>query len=447
MIRLFYLALALFFGFSFTCLSQDIQGFQFHKPHKKSYKIGFVNYNNLVILKVKLNNRPMNFLLDTGVDKTVLFGLEGDEELIKNTSTRILIKGVSGKKQTYAYKNENNLLEIGKLKDTSHDVYAIFDRDFNISDKIGYQVQGIIGYNFFKDVVVRLNYKRDFIKIYNPEYFSKSLRSYESKDLRLYKQKPYIKTQLKQKGKTRSFVFLLDTGSGDAIWVKPQPDTKIPEKNFDDILGYGFADIIRGKRSKANAFNLGSYQLKSPKIAYPDTLAYSGLGFTSKSGVIGSEIMRRFHWVFDYASNKVYFKKNNDFSDKFNYDMSGLILRYDGYQIITRYTNVFSRAKAQTDNSAGYNKIATQPEFFLDKRPILRVGAVRPNSSAFEAGFVEGDEIVSINSRPSYKYDLQEIMKMFSSEEGRVINFEIRRGGRLYEKSLTLKSRFLEQDF
>ncbi len=157
--------------------------------------------------------------------------------------------------------------------------------------------------------------------------------------------------------------------------------------------------------------------------------------------------MRRFHWVFDYASNKVYFKKNNDFSDKFNYDMSGLILRYDGYQIITRYTNVFSRAKAQTDNSAGYNKIATQPEFFLDKRPILRVGAVRLNSSAFEAGFVEGDEIVSINSRPSYKYDLQEIMKMFSSEEGRVINFEIRRGGRLYEKSLTLKSRFLEQDF
>jgi len=444
MIKRFHFILVLFLGFCITCLSQNNQGFKFHKPDKKRYKIGFVNYNNLIIIKVKLNNRSMNFLVDTGVDKTVLFGLEGDEESIKKNSTKILIRGVSGNKKTYAYKNENNLLEIGKLKDTSHDIYAIFDKDFNISDKIGYQVQGILGYNFFKDVIVKINYKRDFIKIYNPKNFSKALRSYESIDLKLYKQKPYIETQLKQKGKMRSFLFLLDTGSGDAIWVQPQPDTRIPEKNFDDILGYGFADIIKGKRSKADAFNLGSYQLKSPKIAYPDTLAYSGLEFTSKSGVIGSEIMRRFHWVMDYTNKKVYFKKNNDFSDPFNYDMSGLILKYDGYQIITSYVNVFSRAKAQTDNSAGYNKIADEPDFYIDKRPILRVGAVRPNSSAFEAGFVEGDEIVSINSRASHKYDLQEIMKIFSSEEGRIINFEIRRGGRLYEKSLRLKSRFLE---
>jgi hypothetical protein len=236
----------------------------------------------------------------------------------------------------------------------------------------------------------------------------------------------------------------MDTGSGDAIWVKPQEDTVIPDNNFEDILGYGFADIIKGKRSKAEAFQLGSYILKSPKIAYPDTLAYSGLQFTSKSGVIGSEIMRRFHWIFDYQKNKVYFKKNSDFSDEFNYDMSGLILRYYGYQVITRYTNVFSRAKAQTDNSAGYNKAYDEPEFYLEKRPILIVGAVRPNSSAYEAGFVEGDEIVSINGRPSHRYDLQELMKMFSSEEGKLINFEIRRGGIIYEKSLELMSRFLE---
>lgn len=444
MLRALFLTLILFFVYSMTCIAQNSSGFQFHQSYKKSYKIGFVNYNNLIIIKVKLNSRPMNFLLDTGVDKTILFGLEDDEELIKNTSKKILIRGVSGKKKTYAYKNENNTLEIGKLKDKSHDVYAVFDSDFNISDKIGYQIQGILGYEFFKDLVVKVNYARNYLKIDNPKYFKKSLRSYESLDMRLYKQKPYIKTQLKQNDTLSDYIFLLDTGSGDAIWIRPQADTKIPENNFEDILGYGFADIIKGRRSKADAFFLGSYSLKSAKIAYPDTLSYSGLDFTSKSGVIGSEIMRRFHWIFDYKNYKVYFKKNNDFSDKFNYDMSGLILRYDGYQIITRYMNVFSRAKSQNDNSAGYNKVKDEPEFFVEQRPILRVGAVRPNSSAFEAGFVEGDEIVRINNRPSYKYDLQEIMRMFSSEEGRTINFQIRRGGSLYEKSLTLMSRFLE---
>jgi C-terminal processing protease CtpA/Prc len=154
--------------------------------------------------------------------------------------------------------------------------------------------------------------------------------------------------------------------------------------------------------------------------------------------------MRRFNWIFDYQNNKVYFKKNSDFNDKFNYDMSGLVLIYDGYQEITQYINVFSRAKSQTDNSAGYNKIKNEPQFYLEKRPVLKVGAIRPNSSAFEAGFIEGDEIVSISGRPSYRYDLQELMRLFSSEQGKKINFEIRRFGILYDKSLILRSRFLE---
>jgi len=433
------------FLISFNALAQNYSGFSFHRPSKRCYKINFVNFNNLIIIGVELNGIPMNFLLDTGVDKTVVFGLEDQNNEIKNTADKILIKGVSGKEKTYAYKVKDNELVIDKLKDSQHSIYAIFDKKFNVSDKIGYQVQGIIGYDFFKDLIVKINYIKNHLKVYNPQYFTKSLNAYESLDLRLFKQKPYIKSMLKQNKVWREFILLLDTGSGDAIWVKSTSDIEVPKVNFDDILGYGFADIIKGKRAIAQSFKLGSNNLEQPKIAYPDSLAYSGVNFAKYTGVLGSEILRRFHWFFDYDNSKIYFKPNNDFNEPFNYDMSGLVLKYDGYQQIAQYQNVFPKAQTQHDNSKGYNKVKNaQPKLIIERRPILKVGAVRPNSSAFEAGFVKGDQILKINGRLSYRYDFEEILKILSSEESRKITFEIKRGGRQYDKSLKLKSRLDE---
>lgn len=103
-----------FYHFNFT-FAQNDDGFQFHRASKKRYIVPFTNYNNLIIIEAELNGNKMNLLLDTGVDKTILFGIEGDEEEIKKNSEKILIKGVSGKKITYAYKNDNNRLKIDKL--------------------------------------------------------------------------------------------------------------------------------------------------------------------------------------------------------------------------------------------------------------------------------------------------------------------------------------------
>jgi len=444
MLKLQNIPLVFLLIISYCVQAQDNTGFQFHRESKRSYKVNFVNFNNLIIVKAKLNGQPMNFLVDTGVDNTVLFGLSDIANQFKRNSKRVLIKGVSGKTKTYAYKIENNLLEIGKLKDTTHDVYAIFDDNFNVSDKIGYPIQGILGYDFFKDHLVQVNYARNYLKIFNPDHFNKSLKSYDALDLRLFKNKPYVKATVKLTERWQEYVFLLDTGSSDAIWIKPNKGTNIPEKNFDDILGYGFTDIIKGKRAKAESFQLGSQELDAVKIAYPDTLAYEGINFSPKSGVIGSEIMRRFHWIFDYENLKVYVKANADSDDDFNYDMSGLVLKYDGYQSIAHFQIFFPQAKAQTDNSAGYNKIDNTPDVYVELRPVLKVGAIRPNSSAFDAGFIEEDIILRISGRLSHRYDLEEIMEILSQGEGKKINFVIQRGGRVYDKSLTLKSRFSE---
>lgn len=424
---------------------QNENGFQFERKSKSAYKINFVNFNNLIIIKIKLNGKPFNFLLDTGVDNTVVFGLEGNAEALMKNANKILIKGVSGAKQTFAYQTSHNKLEIGKLIDKSHEIYAIFDPDFNLSDKIGYPVQGIIGTDFFKNHIVKINYITNNIKVYNPEKYNRKNRRYDLLNLRFIRNKPYIQTAIQQTDSLETFTLLLDSGSGDAIWVKPYPDIQMPSKTFDDILGFGFAKIINGKKAKAKAVKLGGYTLDSPKIAYPDSTAYEGVPTIMKSGILGSEVMRRFHWIFDYKNQKVYIKPNSDFSDPFNYDMSGLILKYDGFQQIARFDNLFANpiAGVQTDNSDGYNKIK-QPTFTIELRPILIVDAVRPNSSAYYAGFVEGDVLLKIKGRSTFRYNLEEIYEILSSKEGETVEFLIDRNGSQYNKSLTLKSRFLE---
>jgi hypothetical protein len=445
MYKVFFTVFLIFFPF-FNANAQEDYGFQFENSNKRFYKINFVNFNNLIIVEIKLNGKPLNFLLDTGVNSTVVFGIEDDQDAIKEQSEKILIKGVSGAKETYAYKTVNNSLEIGNLKDPKHVVYAIFDKDFNLSDKIGYPVQGIIGYDFFENHLIEINYIKNQLKVYNTKLYPNKLKRYSNKDIRLLANKPYIKTTLNQVDEDEDFVFLLDSGSGDAIWVSYHEDMKLPKRNFDDILGYGFAKIVKGK--KAKALHLDKYTLESPKIAYPDSSAYKGLPFTNKSGSLGSEVMRRFHWIFDYRKNKVYFKANSDFSDPFNYDMSGLVLKYDGFQEIARFENLFAdnRTGVQTDNSAGYNKISFNPKITIELRPILLIDAIRPNSSAYEAGFVEGDKILKINGRDSHKYNLEQIFKILSSKEGETIKLHIERNGIVYNKSLTLKSRFSESD-
>ena len=435
---LFFLSIVLL-----DCNTQA-QGFQFHRDHKRSYKVNFVNFNNLIIVKVKLNGQPMNFLIDTGVDKTVVFGLKDKEEVLKKESEKILIKGVSGQHKTFAYKVENNTLAIDKFKDQSHDVYVIFDDNFNVSDKIGYPIQGILCHDFFKNHVFKINYTRTFIKIYNPKYFNKKLRSYNKLKLSIFKGKPYVKASIKVIDEWQEFIFLIDTGSGDAVWLKPNTNTEIPNKNFEDILGYGFADVIEGTRSKASSLKIGNITLEKPKIAYPDTTSYQGVNFTDKSGVFGSEVLRRFHWVLDYKNAAVYLKPNRFFEDIFNYDMSGLVLKYDGFQARTYFQNIFPQTSTNKGNSNATQRIETKAKVFVQLEPILKIGAVRPNSSAFEAGFIEGDIITKIQGRRSDRYDLEEITQLLSSEEGKKIDFEIKRGGRIYEKSLILKSRFLE---
>ena len=59
--------------------------FQFPNKHRNFQKLSFQLINNIIVIPVEVNNTKLSFILDTGVDKTILFSLSENDSLgLKN---------------------------------------------------------------------------------------------------------------------------------------------------------------------------------------------------------------------------------------------------------------------------------------------------------------------------------------------------------------------------
>ena len=63
----------------------------------------------------------------------------------------------------------------------------------------------------------------------------------------------------------------------------------------------------------------------------------------------------------------------------------------------------------------------------LTKEKRWYIGEVREGSPGHQAGILPFDEILSINSVPLAFWELEQLFKLLRSEEGREIQFELRR--------------------
>ena len=73
-------------------------------------------------------------------------------------------------------------------------MYIILDQEFNLSSHVGIPVNGIIGYNFFKNNLVEINYERKRIVIYkdNDKNRKKIEKKFKKVAITIEKSKPYL---------------------------------------------------------------------------------------------------------------------------------------------------------------------------------------------------------------------------------------------------------------
>ncbi len=407
--------------------------FEFSKNRVKD-KVAFKLINNLILIPVLVNDVPLNFLLDTGASSTVIFSFEETDSIQLYNYTLIKLRGLGKGEPVDALKSEGNTIQIGKAKSTNQTIFVVFDGALNFSSRLGYPVHGIIGNDFMKNFVVEINNVRERMRFFLPEHYRKKrCRKCVEKDLIIHKDKPYMKARFKEEEMQMEVHLLIDSGSGDGLWLFENSDDRIaiPENSFEDYLGLGINGNIYGKRSKVDEFVVGDFHLENVNTSYPDIDFLDVVKeMRNRNGSLGGEILKRFNWTIDYSNKSLILKKNKYFKEPFHYNMSGLTLQQGGFALVTERSGVrpdsFNLNQNESLNAFNLN-LSTKLE--LNLKQLFEVVEVRENSPAYFAGIQIGDEILEVNNKRAYNYDLNEINQLFYSNEGKTIKMKIIRNG------------------
>ena len=409
---------------------------------KLSFRFQLIN--NLVFIPINVNGVELIFLLDTGVEETILLSLEDKEKVDFYNVQKIKLRGLGSDEPIEGLKSTNNQLTINGLTDKNHELYIVLDQSFNFSNHVGIPINGIIGYHFFKNNLVEIDYDRKKVIVYrDTEKLRKKIsRKYTPIPITIERSKPYTIAQMAIGKQTFPAKLLLDLGNSDALWIFEDraKGIKLPEKNFQDYLGKGFSGDIHGNRARIAQLKMESFEFDQPITAFPDSASIKSVSMVKdRVGSIGGEIFRRFSVVFDYTNSKMFAKKSSHYDSKFDYNMSGIDIQNDGMQLVQESQPLDATLIGNTFDSNG-QKVQDSFKYKFVLKPVYTISNVRKNSSADLCGLQKGDLIISINNSYGYRFSLQAINDLLKSEEGKWIYIEVDRNGQILKFRFQLKS-------
>ena len=436
------IVLCFMFVYILPAFSQD--GFQLDAD-KKKVTIPFRLINNLIFIPIYINGIELNFLLDTGVEETILLSLEDKNELNLNNVEKVKLRGLGNEESIEGLKSKNNVLSVNGFTDNSHSLYIVLDQSFNFSTHIGIPVNGIIGYSFFKNNLVKINYDKHKITIYkeNNSIRKKIEKRCTSIPISIERNKPYVQAHVTMNDKEIPAKLLLDIGNSDAVWLFQgiNKSFQVPATNFEDFLGKGFSGDVMGKRTRIPKFRINTFEFLNPIIAMPDSNSIKNVAMVQdRVGSIGGDIFKRFTVVLDYKNNQLFLSKSSHFEAPFQYNRSGVELQNDGMQWVQETVQLQTVNINDIEFDKNGDQVNSNFKYKFSLKPIYSIANIRKNSPAESCGLKKGDIIISINNVMGYKYSLQEINEILKLEEGKWLYFEIERESQILKFKFQLKS-------
>lgn len=436
--------LLLSFTFSFG------QG-RFNLPRMQSDKISFQLINNQIIMPVEINGVELSFLLDTGVNKPILFNITNTDSLQINNVETIFLRGLGGGDPVKALKSQNNFFKIGNAININQDIYVVFDQNINFTPKLGVPIHGIIGYDVFKNFIVEINYKSNYLKLHRQDSFKyKNCKKCETFDLLFYNSKPYIDIEVKLDQKSIPVKLLIDTGSSDSLWLFEDDSLGISAKYynyFQDFLGRGLSGNVHGKRSIVKAINLNSFELKNVNVAFPDSTSISfARKFKDRNGSIGAEVLKRFNLIVDYGNSKITLKKNSNFKADFHYNRSGIVVEQSGLRVVREVAKNTPALDHYGQTGRDKVSISFNESFEYKLKPAYTIVLIRENSIAEKVGLKVNDIIVNINGKEAHTLKLQDVISYFRNSPGKSIRLKIERDKNMINFEFRLEDVFKQKE-
>ncbi len=401
--------------------------------NEKKMSLKFKLINNLILIPIELNQNKFTFILDTGVSKSLLFNVKSTDSLkLKNLET-VRIRGLGEMEYFNATISKRNFCRINKLISLNFEIFLIQGEQFDFSARLGENVHGLIGYDLLKNFVVEINYQKKLLTFTKKEFYKyKKCRKCVRFPIVFQKDKPYIDSYISDEKSNKIPVkLLIDSGSSDALWLFENNNIKVPNKFFEDYLGSGLSGEIHGKKALQNQFEMKRFIMKDVLVSFPD-LQYIKASNTNidRNGIVGSEILSRFHIILDYPNKQISLRKNKKFKEPFYYNRSGLDIIYNGKILVKSVKNTFyGNEKSNSNDYNSSNAISISYVYNYEFKNSYIINSVKENSPANQIGLKAGDIILSINHKPSYFYDLKEIIQELSNKKRKNINLKIMRNG------------------
>jgi len=389
------------------------RGFLFDNPREKSVIVKFKTASNLIIIPMTINGSDtLNFILDTGVRFPIITELPFVKKLNLNYMVPVELKGLGEGETITAYRSGNNMIKMDGLVARNQEVQMIIEENFQISHMLGIPVHGLIGFNLFKDYIVKIDYQDEELTLYKPEYFKYRDRKRDIIMPLLFDgNKPFVRTSIVTDDMVEVPVKLMvDTGASDALWLSEKSDNriKLPKQHIETFLGRGLNGDLYGTKGRLDAIWVGPMVLPKPIVAFPDNVLIDQLiSSNDRNGTLGAEILRRFVVTIDYRNARLTLSPTARVKEEFNCNMSGMEV------------------------------INPMPGF-----PIFTISEIRQDSPAYFAGLKENDQILTINSNNHESVTLNDINLLLQSKENRTIRMKVLRDGQEIKTSFDLKKYF-----
>ncbi len=399
----------LLFGFLLLNLVSFSQKKQYDIRKKGFITLPFEYKNDFIIIKATINKwLPMKFIYDTGAQNTiftekVIFDLLGVPKTKKFT-----ILGSDQKTELIAYLALGLHFDFQSIVVPYYNVLVLEEDYFNFKEVNGIDVQGILGADLFRSFVVKIDYSKALITLYNPEYYYKKFHKKEWIDIEVISNRPYITTTTKLENDTIiQTKYLIDTGASLPLLINTDthPLLSIPKKCIPGHIGTGLGGFLEGYTGRIKEINLGPYVFNNVITNFQQsTNALDSFPSYSRNGIIGNQILNRFTVTIDFSKKKIHLKPNRHFKDKFEYDKSGLILIGSGKSLRS-----------------------------------ISVQYIVPDSPADKNDFQKGDILLSINYFSTRFFSLSDITRKLAKREGKKVRIKIKRGEQTIVKRIVLK--------
>ena len=241
---------------------------------KNKIVIPFELSNNLIIVKVNLNGIDLNMILDTGSDINLLFRIPDDETLPVNEGKTTTILGLGSEEPISAIISSSNKIKMNDFIDDNFEILIINQDNISLINKFGIEINGILGYSFFKNNIIEVDYTKQKIIVYkdiNTIKKRKIKRFYKEK-INIVNNKPYINIDSKINLKEIVLTLLIDTGLSDGLWLFQNEFIKYNNNNIDDILGQGLSGDILGKRTRIDKVRFSEFSFSEILVSFPDLI-------------------------------------------------------------------------------------------------------------------------------------------------------------------------------